>query len=431
MNVETVQLLEDLQEFIRRYVVLTADQGLAVTLWTVHTHAVEVLGITPYLSITSAEKQSGKTHLLEVLELVVANPWLTGSVSAATLARKVQQRPTLLLDESDAAFKGDSEYAETLRGVLNSGFKVSGVYSRCVGASGTSLKVEDFSTFCAKAIAGIGSLPDTVRDRSILIRMQRKTANETVVRKRERTIRRESEPLRERIAAWAESHADQLAQLDLAPLEELPDRQADIWEPLVGIAHLAGEAWFSRARIAARRLQPDSDDSIGVRLLSDLRDAFDRHGDKLFSETAVDFLNAIEEAPWPEWRGKPLTKNGLASLLKRFEIRPHSVRIGDETLKGYERQTFEPIFTRYLPTLPNETSQRHIELSMRDSGDFKPSQTESGVTFQNGRDPISHAGCDVVTVQTGGASETELGEDAITELGLVSLGELQERFGRT
>jgi hypothetical protein len=71
--------------FIRRYVVLTADQGLAVTLWAVHTHAVEVLGITPYLSITSAEKQSGKTHLLEVLELLVANPWLTGSVSAATL----------------------------------------------------------------------------------------------------------------------------------------------------------------------------------------------------------------------------------------------------------------------------------------------------------------------------------------------------------
>src|SRR5439155_25791061 len=104
------------------------------------------------------------------------------------------------------------------------------------------------------------------------------------------------------------------------------------------------------------RLQPDSDDSNGVRLLSDLRDAFDRHGDKLFSETAVDFLNAIEEAPWAEWRGKTLTKNGLASLLKRFEVRPRSVRIGEETLKGYERQTFDPIFARYLPTPPNETS---------------------------------------------------------------------------
>jgi hypothetical protein len=428
MNAETVQLLDDVQAFIRRYVVLTADQGLAVTLWTVHTHAVEVLGITPYLSITSAEKQSGKTHLLEVLELLVANPWLTGSVSAATLARKVQQRPTLLLDESDAAFKGDSEYAETLRGVLNSGFKVSGVYSRCVGASGTSLKVEDFSTFCAKGIAGIGSLPDTVRDRSILIRMQRKTASETVARKRERTIRRESEPLRERIAAWAGDHVDRLSALDLAPLESIPDRQADIWEPLLGIAYVAGEAWFTRACIAARRLQPDSDDSNGVRLLGDLRDAFDRHGDKLFSETAVDFLNALEESPWAEWRGKPLTKNGLASQLKRFEVRPHSVRIGDETKKGYDRQTFEPLFARYLPTPPNEPSQRHNALSMRDSGDFKPSQTESGVTFQNGRDPNSHAGCDVVTVQTGGASEKELDEDAITELGLVSLGELQERF---
>ncbi len=240
--------------------------------------------------------------------------------------------------------------------------------------------------------------------------MQRKTASETVARKRERTIRLESEPLRERIAAWASDHVEQLAALDLAPLEELPDRQADIWEPLTGIAHIAGEAWFVRACSAARRLQPDSDDSNGVRLLSDLRDAFDKHGDKLFSEMAVDFLNALEEAPWPEWRGKPLTKNGLANLLKRFEVRPHSVRVGEETKKGYDRQTFEPIFARYLPTPPNETSQRHTALPMRDSGDVRPSQTEAGVTFQNGRDPNGHAGCDVVTVQTGEASETELDE---------------------
>ena len=69
-------------------------------------------------------------RLLEVLELLVAKPWLTGSVSAAVLARKVHQvRPTLLLDESDAAFKGEREYAEALRGVLNSGFKASGSYS--------------------------------------------------------------------------------------------------------------------------------------------------------------------------------------------------------------------------------------------------------------------------------------------------------------
>jgi hypothetical protein len=420
MNAETVELLEDVCAFIRRYVVLTDEQSTAVALWVLHTHTVDALGITPYLSITSAEKQSGKTHLLEMLELLVANPWLTGSVSAATLARKVQQRPTLLLDESDAAFKADNEYAETLRGVLNSGFRASGVYSRCVGASGTSLKVEDFPTFCAKAIAGIGSLPDTVADRSVPIRMQRKTIGEKVARKRERTIRLESEPLRERIASWADTYHDRLAELDLAPLDDLSDRQADIWEPLVGIAHVAGEAWFIRACIAARRLQADSDDSIGVQLLSDLRDSFDQHGEKLFSETAVDFLNSIETSPWAEWRGKGLTKNGLANLVKRYDVRPHTIRIGDESLKGYTRDRFDPLFARYLPPPPNEPSQRHIAQAMRDSEEVEPSHDRTDVTVQNGRKPAADAGCDVVT-----ASE---GEDDLTALGLLSLGELQERF---
>jgi hypothetical protein len=421
MNAETVELLDDVCAFIRRYVVLTDEQATAVTLWVLHAHVVDALGITPYLSITSAEKQSGKTHLLEMLELLVANPWLTGSVSAATLARKVQQQPTLLLDESDAAFKADNEYAETLRGVLNSGFKASGVYSRCVGASGTSLKVEDFSTFCAKAIAGIGSLPDTVADRSIQIRMQRKTTGEKVARKRERTIRLESEPLQERIATWAGTYHDVLAELDLAPLEDISDRQADIWEPLLGIAHLAGEAWFIRATSAARHLQADSDDSIGVRLLSDLRDAFDQHGEKLFSEIAVDFLNSIETSPWAEWRGKGLTKNGLANLVKRYDVRPHTIRVGDESLKGYTRDRFDPLFARYLPAPPNEPSQRHIAQAMRDSDPIQPSHGLPAVTLKNAGNPAAHAECDVVTVPAGE-------DDGVTELGLLSLGELDERF---
>ena len=36
------------------------------------------------------------------------------------------ERPTLLLDESDAAFNGEKEYAEALRGLLNTGHRRSG-----------------------------------------------------------------------------------------------------------------------------------------------------------------------------------------------------------------------------------------------------------------------------------------------------------------
>ena len=94
-----------------------------------------------------------------MMESIVARPWLTARTSAAALVRKVDaDRPTLLLDESDAAFGAEKEYAEALRGILNSGYKRSGRASLCVG-KGADLSVKDFSTFCPKAIAGIGRLP--------------------------------------------------------------------------------------------------------------------------------------------------------------------------------------------------------------------------------------------------------------------------------
>src|SRR5204863_5407829 len=115
-----------------------------------------------------------KTRLLEVFELLVAKPWLTGRVTAACLIRKIDHvKPCLLLDESDAAFSGDQQYTEALRGILNTGFQSGGVASCCVG-QGANITYKDFRTYCAKAIAGIGHLPDTVADRSIPIRLIRK-----------------------------------------------------------------------------------------------------------------------------------------------------------------------------------------------------------------------------------------------------------------
>jgi integrase len=62
-------LLDDVVAFIRRYVVLTDVQADTLALWTAHTHAIDAAETTPYLAITSPEKRSGKTRLLEVLEL--------------------------------------------------------------------------------------------------------------------------------------------------------------------------------------------------------------------------------------------------------------------------------------------------------------------------------------------------------------------------
>ena len=196
-------LLDETAAYIRRYVVLSADQAASVALWAAHTHAIDAAECSAYLHVTAATKRAGKTRLLEVLELVVARPWLTGRASAAVLVRKMDaEQPTLLLDESDAAFKADSEYSEALRGILNSGYRRSGKSFLCVG-QGANITYKDFSTFGAKAIAGIGTLPDTIADRAIPIILRRRMASEPVGRFRRRDAERNIKPLRDSLAVWS------------------------------------------------------------------------------------------------------------------------------------------------------------------------------------------------------------------------------------
>lgn len=354
-SIDLAQLLETVVELLDRYVVLTSHQSTAVGLWVAHTHAFQAAECTPYLSINSAEKQSGKTRLLEVLELLVASPWSTGRVTAAALIRKVaKDTPTLLLDETDAAFKGDKEYSETLRGVLSSGYRLGGVASLCIKAAG-NWDVVDYPVFCAKALAGIGdSLPSTVRDRSVVIEMRRKRPEEITRRFKLREVKAEAEPVHQALNDWAMTAVPALEKARPTTPEELDDRATDVWEPLMAIAEMAGGDWPERAREAAVTLSARADrdvDGLGLMLLKDVRGVLVQHGsDRIASGELVAALVELEESPWADLRGNPLDKNRLAKLLKPYAIKPRGLRLGDGTTpRGYLKEDFLDAWARYIP----------------------------------------------------------------------------------
>jgi 5S rRNA maturation endonuclease (ribonuclease M5) len=381
---EGATLLSQIVDFIRAYVVLSEPQALIVGLWVLHTHAFDASDATPYLSITSVEKQSGKSRLLEVLELLVSNPWLTGRVTAAVLVRKIDKcHPTLLLDESDAAFKENDEYAEVLRGVLNTGHRRSGKASCCVG-QGANIDFKDFETYSPKALAGIGNPPDTVADRSIPIRLKRRTREERVNRFRRRKAEAEAIPLRDGAAAWAARVVGRLKTLEPELPDGLSDRQQDCAEPLVAIADLLGQGLPEQARGALLELffaGVRDDESFRTQLLRDIRVVFEdaEPADKLASEALAEKLAAIETSPWAESNhGKPLTKVQLARLLKPYVIAPRTIRLHDgSTPKGDIRRDFMEAWERYLPLIdspenatmpqlnvdagPEQISKRHTE----------------------------------------------------------------------
>lgn len=361
-------ILNKISESVRTYIHLSDPQAVIIAAWVAHTYATSSATATPYLHITSAVKQSGKSRLLEVLSLLSCRPWLTSRTSAAALVRKIDQScPTLLLDEVDAALKGPEEYTEALRGILNAGFYPDGVVSLCVG-QGSAIAVKDFKAYCAKAIAGIGSLPDTVTDRSIPLRLERKRPGEVVARFRREKAKKAFAETKSQLSGWVSHIAPQLKNAEPLLPDELSDRQQDACEPLFAIADNAGGEWPKMVRDAAVKLfaSSDADDqNIGVRLLADIRLVFDdKEADRIFSEDLVSALAKIETSPWAEWKNaKPMTVIQLARLLKSFKVSPHTVRDGDITQKGYERKDFDDAWGRYLRPEPSTSDFRPVTAS--------------------------------------------------------------------
>ena len=341
-------LLEDIRSFVRRFVVLDDAQADAVTLWAAHAHLHGAFGCTPYLAITSAEKRSGKTRLLEVLELLVREPLQTANISDAALFRVVDAKsPTLLMDEVDAIFK--SREREELRGLLNAGYRRGAVAHRMGGANNRTL--ETFTVFCPKAFAGIGDcLPDTITDRSIPIRLKRRTRAEQVERFRLRDVEPEGLTLRDRLADWLEPQQDHLAAMRPKLPDELDDRAQDVWEPLLAIAELGG--WTDRAQAAALSLSTGderADDSLTATLLRDIHSFFARNGhDRVRTADLLAHLHDVEESPWGDWYGKTLSAHALSRLLKPYRIKTMPVKVEGATVRGYKVEQFSDAFARVL-----------------------------------------------------------------------------------
>jgi hypothetical protein len=377
------EILDDVMSFIRRFVSLAESQARVIALWVAHTHALDAGDCTPYLAVNSPEKQSGKTRLLEVLRLLVCGAWFTGRVTAAVLYRKVDtERPTLLLDESDAAFKGEESYAEALRGVLNTGYRIRGATSGCVG-QGANITYKDFSTFCPKAIAGLKTLPDTVADRSIPIRLKRARRGE-VARFREREAQREASDIAAKLGMWCAASVQELREARPEIPARLSDRQADCCEPLIAIADLAGGDWPEAARKAIVRLCGEAqagNESDSVRLLADIKGIFTgREPGEIPSADLCEALAQIETSPWAEWsKGKPLSKVKLSRLLKPFEIYPAQIRSG--SARGYRLADFQEAFSLYLP--PESVKVSETGENSGDAEDLKVSNESESDTLKS------------------------------------------------
>lgn len=347
-------VLDEITEWVRKYIVFPTEHGYPVlALWAVHTHVSGSFYTTPRLILSSPVAGSGKTRVLELLQHVSYNPRLTTSSSTAAIFRRIgksdddgQLPPTLLYDETDALFTGKpSEQSEDLRALFNSGYKRGATVDRCVGENND---VKEFPVFSPVALAGLaGHMPDTITTRAITIEMKKRKKSEKVSPYRARAAANEISEVLTRLELWADAPgvAQALSEADPNLPEGVEDRPAEVWEPLVAIADMAGKEWAKAAREACTSFvfAPEhKPPPVGLQLLADIREVMGhgtdtecprvdaiRTGDLLFK------LNNLEESGWADHGVNGLDARGLSRFMSAYSVGPTDFRDASGKWKGY------------------------------------------------------------------------------------------------
>jgi len=349
-EVDGGELLDKISQTLKKFIMLPTGAVETIALWILHAWVLGAFYLSPILRITSPTKGCGKSTLLILVGHLMPRNFMSGNLTTATLFRLIDEYEiSVCIDEADQSFKQNEE----LVSLVNSGYlKKTAMLPRCEGPENT---VKIFSSWGAKVIAGIGSLPDTTESRCLTIRLEKKTAGETVARLLFNKLG-DLDHIREKCERWAGDNIELLKGCDPEIPKSLGDRPSDNWRGLLGISDLCGGDWPEKARNAALIISGSgcqNDDSFNVQLLCDVWEIFkETDEERLSSLKILSELRSIDEKPWGDWCGKPITASRVAKLLKPFGITPVQFRDSGAKERGYLKKDFISPVTRYQPGTP-------------------------------------------------------------------------------
>jgi hypothetical protein len=138
----------------------------AVACWIVGTYFFPLFTTFPRLHL-NGERQSGKSKLLQQIADLAFNGFYFLAPTPAVLFRLIDPlRPTLCLDELE-------RIQPDIGAIYNSGYKSGGAVARAEAQSDGRYTPVSFATFAPVALASIAELDSVMRDRTIVLRMER------------------------------------------------------------------------------------------------------------------------------------------------------------------------------------------------------------------------------------------------------------------
>ena len=397
-------LLDDIVSSIKRHMHLGDHEIDLVAVWIAHTYIYMRDIHTPYLWITSPARRCGKSLLLEILEVLVRDPYKISGGSIAALTRIMnEKKPTLMLDEIDNQFLFGTEYVAKLSALLNDGWKQGANTAVVQRNKGGGFELEEFDSYVPKAFAGIGAnLPEATLDRSIPIKLHAKPKEVKKQRFRIQYVGDGFAAIKEQLEVWdSETTCEELDVLTDQP-EELSDRGQDIFEILFKIAKEAGPVWLKKVQEASVGVMNSMEESKpkGILLLEACWEVFESKSQKatqdpnrISSEMLVTELRRAGggESIWGN-DGSDLNATQLAKELKAFGVirDTTTITINGTNIKGWKRPQFIKAWKSYCPDLITEPEPRNTGSSRNGVTTLTgvtgatPSEVQVGFSTQEG-----------------------------------------------
>lgn len=350
-------ILDDVYDYLGRFIVYPNNHARVIhTLWIVHTHLIDAFDYTPRLCILSAEKRSGKSTLVKLTKVLsqkgeaFVNPNPANIYSIIDEGRQAEDSyvPTLCIDEQDRLW--NRKETGDLIAIIDQGFeKDNDGVPRTRQNSITGKRTTDrFNTFCPVLLAGIETnmIPDTILDRSIVIRMKRRMSSESIERFRTR-YKTQAIELRQKIEQWAKENIEKAKECIPDIPSDIDDRYGDICEPLFVVTNVTNvtdvtrwkEALVNAIKSYASKRAED-EPSRNILWLGEVRDII---GDK-DRVSKQDIINQLESR-------LGMNRNVINSLIKKFDIpKDKPIRFIDKTERGWYSSDWVDVFSRYLET---------------------------------------------------------------------------------
>jgi hypothetical protein len=316
-----------------------------------------------YLSVGAAVKSAGKTRVLELLSFLAGEEraiLVDGSITEAALYTEIGEGKTILVDESERLRNPNSRS----RPILNGGYRRGQHVCRKIG--GHNVKSP---TYCPKVFSHIGDLYDSLRDRCIIVHMQRTMGGGR--KEYDRTVAQaEGSAIGERMQGAISARLEEIRTAyrhyhEVYPsLGFLRDRDKEIWKPLFSLCEVLApsripELVRSAVDIATLKTLPvrrfdalaeeekeGEEMEYAERLLADAILVMGGQ-ERMATSELVLRLRALPTSPWRAYRGSGITDDAsgtmlLASLLKRPGVEPRTIRVRPKgepssTAKGYRQ----------------------------------------------------------------------------------------------